>query len=369
MSTAPTRLTFCVTDLDPGGAERILVELVSRLNRDRWDPEVICLGPPGELNSRLKQADVRVHCLKGRRWSAAGTIFRLREALKRSDPSLLQTWLYHANVAGVLAGRWAGVPAILTGVRVAEQRNGCRHALERFCGRWAVKHVCVSQDVAEHARSRTRLDGGKVQVIPNGVEISRFDRATPLDLSAHGIREDARVVLCLGRLDPQKDPLAAVEAFEQVAHECPDVELVFAGDGPLRRRLEERSSWSEHASRIHVLGWLADVPSLLSRAEVLLLASRWEGMPNVVLEALAAARPCVTRPVHGISELILPGQTGIVAGGELVSDLADGLAEALKDPETASRLGAAGREHVREHFTLESMVRAYESLWTEILEL
>lgn len=369
MLTAPIRLAFCVTDLDPGGAERMLVELVCRLDPARWEPEVICLGRRGVLNERLEGAGVAVHCLGSRRRAVAGTLVRLRRVLKRSSPSLLQTWLYHANVAGVLAGRWAGIPAIVTGVRVAEQRGGCRHALERFCGRWARRHICVSQDVAAHARKRTRLDPAKIRVIPNGVDTRRFEGVTPLDLSRYGIVDDARVVLCLGRLDLQKDPLGAVEVFEQVADVHPDVQLVFAGDGPLRATLVERIGQSRRAGRIHVLGWVADVPALLSRTEVLLLASRWEGMPNVVLEALASGRPCVTRPVQGVAELVLHGETGFVAGGNHVSDLAKELAEALENRGAAARLGAAGRHHVQRHFTLETMVRAYELAWTEILEI
>ncbi|MFP6770585.1 MAG: glycosyltransferase, partial [Planctomycetaceae bacterium] len=136
MSVTPRPLAFCITELDPGGAERMLVELVCRLDRHRWQPTVISLGSgDGPLIERLREAEIEFCCLGACcRWDVM-TIFKLARELKRIQPRLLQTWLFHGNVAGCLAARWAGVDDVVTGNRVAERRRRWRSWIERFCVR------------------------------------------------------------------------------------------------------------------------------------------------------------------------------------------------------------------------------------------
>ena len=116
-------MAFCITDLDPGGAERALVQLVTRLDRSRWQPSVICLAPRGMLADELEQAEVPVTCLGARHSRNVGMVGRLFHQLRESKPALLQTFLFHANIAGRIAGRLARVPKIVSGIRVAERRS------------------------------------------------------------------------------------------------------------------------------------------------------------------------------------------------------------------------------------------------------
>ena len=186
-----------------------------------------------------------------------------------------------------------------------------------------------------------------------------------MDLGGWGIAPGVPVVAWIGRLDPQKDPLAAVEAFDTIANSAPECRLVMAGDGPLRGLVESRIEGVGLGERVVMLGRISEVPSLLARSVALLLTSRWEGMPNVVLEAMAAARPVVTRPVHGIGGLVEDGQTGLVVPNDQTALLGEALLALLAKRNVAEAMGQRGRKVVAEQYSLETMVSRYEAVWQQ----
>ena len=190
-----------------------------------------------------------------------------------------------------------------------------------------------SQDVAG-------LDSRRLTVIPNGIDPQRFEQALAVPRKDLGIPEDAHLALAVGRLDPQKGIPDLLAAAERVIPQDPAWHLALAGDGPCRSwLLDQLAARPVLDGRIHWLGTRDDVPGLLRSANLLVLASLWEGMPNVVLEAMAAGRPVVATAVEGTEELVLPGQTGwLVPPGDPQS-LGAALLDAARDPELCRRLG------------------------------
>ena len=366
MTTTPYRLACCITELNPGGAERMFTELVCRLDRSRWDVVVISLGDETDpLVDRIRSAGVEVRCLGvKRRWDVS-VVRRLARELTDVSPDVLQTWLYHSNVAGCLAAARAGVDPVVTGVRVAERRGRLRLWIERFCTRRARRHICVSQDVALFCRTQVGLDSHKIEVIVNGVEPERFQRVQPRDLSGLGIGSEDPVLAWIGRLDPQKDPLAAIEALGRLDESFSDCHLVLAGEGPLQGVVEAECVRRGVVGRVHLLGRVEDVPQLLARSCGLLLTSRWEGMPNVVLEAMAASRPVVARASEGVGDLVEDGVTGWLVADNHVSGLATAIRRLLSDPVRGQEMGRRGRQKVTKDYSLEKMVRQYDALWEQ----
>ena len=188
----PVRIAFCITDLDDGGAERALVQLVAGLDRSRWEPRLFCLSGEGVLAEELSGADVPVTCLGAKSSRSLSVVFRLAFALRDFHPALLQTYLYHANMAGRIAGRIARVPVIVSGIRVAEQRSRLRLWLDCVTRGIVDHHVCVSEAVATFSRQRSRLSEDKITVISNGVDAELFANAEPIDLSEFGIPKESQ---------------------------------------------------------------------------------------------------------------------------------------------------------------------------------
>jgi glycosyltransferase involved in cell wall biosynthesis len=366
----PVRIAFCITELDPGGAERALVRIVCGLNRQRWSPHVYCLAHRGPLADELEAAGIPVTCLGARSGADVMVVLRLASVLRRFRPDIVQTFMFHGNMVGRLAAWWARVPVVVAGVRVVEPDARWRMRLDRWTNRLVSHTVCVSHAVADRYHTMGfRHD--QSTVVSNGVDVERFAQASAADLREFGIPADAQRVIFVGRLHPQKGWRHLLAAFSQVNREFPEgakPHLLIAGDGPERALVVSEISRLGLNERVHLAGWQRDVAPLLRAADVFVLSSLWEGMPNVLLEAMAAGLPCVATSVEGVAELIIPGETGrLVAPGDEPA-LAAEISALLTDREAATRLAAAGQAHVRQRFTWEQTVRGFESVWRRMLD-
>ncbi|MDR3634397.1 MAG: glycosyltransferase [Isosphaeraceae bacterium] len=363
-------MSLVITDLDVGGAERSLVALATRLDRSRWRPNVLCLGPEGALVQPLTAAGVPTECLNVNRARPLQAVVRLARALRAHAPRLVQSFLFHANVAARLAAPLAGVPWVLSGVRVAERQKRWHLTVDRLTAGLATGQVCVSQGVYRFCHDVEGLPEERLTVIPNGVDTALYDGLLPTPRESIGIPPNAHTVLQVGRLDPQKGVFLLLDAAERVVLRRPDWHLVLVGDGPDRGELLRRVAASATlAGHVHWLGRRDDVPRLLQMADLLVLASIWEGMPNAVLEAMAARRAVVATQVEGAEDLVVPGQTGWLVPPRDAAALATALLDAAADPGRLQRFGAAGRALVEANYSVDATVSAYDRLWSGVLGL
>ena len=331
---------------------------------------VFCLGGPGRLAEVIRGSGVSCECLGVSRRRPLQAIARLATRLRRFGPDLVQSFLFHANLAARLAAPWAGRPWVVGGLRVAERQRRWHRVLDRWTTRLAAGSVCVSQGVLRFSRDVAGIDPARLWVIPNGIDPTPYDTAEPVPRAAIGVPADAHLALCVGRLDPQKGLPDLLDAAEQVIDRRPGWYLALAGDGPDRAwLLDQLGQRPSLPDRVRWLGPRDDVPGLLVSADVLVHPSLWEGMPNAVLEAMAARRAVVGTAVEGTEDLVVPGLTGWLVPPHDPAALAQALNQAADDPERCRRYGEAARLRVEHEFSIEATVAAYERLWASILGL
>lgn len=368
----PVPVLLAITELDIGGAERALAALATGLNRGRWAPHVVALGPEAPLAAPIRAGGVPVTCLDADNRRPLRTLARLAGVIRQQRPALVQSFLFHANVATRLAALLAGPPQpwLVGGIRVAEHQRGWHRTLERLTFRLGTGAVCVSEGVRRFSQATGRLPADRLCVIPNGVDPAPFEAATTVDRSSLGVPDDAVLALYVGRLDRQKGLPILLDALARILPTRPDLHLALAGAGPERDALHALSAADPSLSaRVHWLGPRPDVPALLKASDLLVLPSLWEGMPNVVLEAMASGRPVVATAVEGTSSLVLPGRTGWLVPPADPTALASALLDAAADPARRQAFGAAGHDHVLNHYTPSRVVAAYEHLWARLLGL
>lgn len=376
---APVPVALVITELDPGGAEKALVRLATGLDRRRWDPTVVALGPEAELAGPLRESGVETICLGVDPRRPIQAVWRLTAALRPRRPVLVQSFLFHANLAARLAAPLTGRPWpwVLGGLRVAERRKRWHLTLDRLTVRLAAGSVCVSEGVRQFSHSSGGWPDDRLTVIPNAVDLAPFDRAavageTRSALGLADVPADAFLVLYVGRFDGQKGLPVLIEAAARVASATgPDARpwhLALAGEGPDRARLTALAeTFPALSGRLHWLGRRGDVAALLHASDHLVLPSLWEGMPNVVLEAMAARRAVVATRVEGTEDLVTPGQTGWLVPPADPAALSAALLEAASDPARLQRFGQAARTRVETDFTPAGAVQAYERLWAGVL--
>ena len=365
--SAPIPIAFCITELDRGGAERALSQLVLGLNRVQWSPRVYCLGPRGHFADVIEAGGVTVEC-----FDASGTtsfprvLLRLTLALRRFRPRVLQTFLFHANIIGRVAGRLAGVPCIVSGIRVAERRSHWYGRVDRWTNSLVDHNVCVSQGVADFVATATGLLRHKLSVIPNGVEFETFASATRADLAEFGIPMGAPVCITVGRLEKQKGIDVLLDAASLLKVTRPDCHFLIVGDGCDRVALENNAFQLGLTATTHFTGLRADVPNLLASATLFVLPSRWEGMANALLEAMACGLPVVATAVEGSAELVRSGETGLLVPAGTSVELSAAICELLAAPEDSHAMALSAQRTVKSDFTTESVARKYEACYEQL---
>lgn len=298
------RLTLAITELDPGGAEKAFVRIALGLSQRNWTVHVVSLRDRGALAETLAAAGISVTALNCGGAMDLRAITRLSRLLQQQRPDALLTFLHQANLVGRLAGQWAGIPLIVSGVRVADRRTAVSWP-ERLTKRYVDHYVAVSAAVAATHGELCRIPSETMSVIRNGVDVAAIRQAPPVSRESLGLRQEDQVVLFVGRLTQQKAPGNLLAAFGALPTEIRNrARLVFVGEGPLKQSLAAEIRAAGLEDRVSLSGWRPDVAGIMKSCDVLVLPSLWEGQPNVVAEALAAGLRVIASDVDGVRELL-----------------------------------------------------------------
>jgi len=358
-----------ITELDRGGAQMALYRLLAHGDNGRFQPHVICLYNGDKVVAwQIRQLGIPVTDLGMNAPWRLDALWRLYRIMRRERPSILHTWMFHANIPGRILGRLAGIPVIISSERTMGQEGRARRLLNRLSGRLPDRIICVSQQVADFAAQEIGLPPAQLTVIRNGIDMDQFTDLPDQQLAraAFGLPTQGRIMAAIGRPRPVKGFSYLLEAFAQIAADQPDLYLLFVGDGPDKRPLQAAAQQLPGANGVIFLGDQQGIPRLLAALDLLVLPSLWEGLPNIVLEAMAAGLPVVATAVGGTPELVIDGETGLLVPPHDPAALAQAILTLLRDPDLARRLGENGRQRVANQFTIQQMVQQTEALYQQL---
>jgi glycosyltransferase involved in cell wall biosynthesis len=376
------RVAVVIEALGRGGAERLLVETARAIDSSRFELRVYTLfSARRDYEARLRELGVVETCLalRGLADIPLGA-WRLRSLLRAARSHVVHTHLFAANVVGRLAARMAGLPVLST-IHAADYEPVARlgnpgltrskqillqaaDALSVVMSR--VHLVAVSRYVAESAVRRLAVPSHRVEVIPNAIDVALFrpdgDRRDTVRASL-ALDRDIPVLVCVGRLTPQKGQDILIRALAESRNVRPNCHLLLVGDGPSRAQLQALAERCGVETQVSFLGPRWDVPDVLRASDVLILPSLHEGFGLVLVEALASGIPVVASRTGPASEIVREGETGFLfTPGDPVG-LARALACLLADPERRHEMGRRGRQDAVERFALPTMVRRIEALY------
>jgi glycosyltransferase involved in cell wall biosynthesis len=356
-----------IPTLDRSGAEKQMVLLARGLPRDRFQVEVATLTRLGPLEADLKQAGVPVTSFRKRFKVDPIASCRLFGFLKAGTFDVVQTWIFAANTYGRLAALAARVPVVVASEMAVDQWKGPGQlAIDRWLARRTDRVVGNSNAVVEFYR-RAGVPDGRLAMIYSGIaaeEPPPIDRAATR--AALGLPADAPLMIYVGRLAAQKGVDDLIRAIDLLQHVRPHLRAWIVGDGPLRIPLEDMAHAFQLDPMVRFLGHRDDVPNLLAAADLLVLPSLYEGLPNVVLEAMRFRKPVVATSAPGTTELVIEGETGRLVPVQDAPALAEAIRNVLDDPDLARRLGEAGRARVDSHFRAETMITRFAELYEQL---
>lgn len=365
----PDALTMVITELDIGGAEQAFVRVAIGLQEKGWNVDVVSLRDRGPLSTPLKAAGIEVTALNSCCIGDLRTVLALRRHFRQKSPAIAMSFLHEANLVTRAAGCLSCVRKVVSGIRVADRRIAV-WLPERLTRRCVDRYIAVSGAVGSVHCQRCRIPAEHMSVIPNGVDTPAIDRARPIDRNEMGCRPEDFVFLCAGRLTEQKAPEQVLEAFVKLRLRSAGADharLWFVGDGPLLETLRGRIQAAGLESCVWLAGWRADIWNLMKSSDCLVLASLWEGAPNVILEAQAAGLPVIGSAVDGTVEFVTHSVTGRLFPAGDTDALAEQMQSALQSPEASHSMMDTARSIVKSQYSWEICVDRYHNILQGLL--
>jgi glycosyltransferase involved in cell wall biosynthesis len=368
------RVCHLITGLEVGGAETSLVRLLSGIDRGRFEHSVVSLTTAGSLGREIQRLGIPLFTAglaRGR--LPFGTIPRVVAALRSASPHVLQTWMYHADLAGYAATRFLRIPALVWNVRASDvdmTRYGMLstlvgHACAVF-SEWPDAIVVNSESGRQH-HARLGYRPPRWVVIPNGIDAAEFRPSATARADVRrelGLSEATLLVGLVARFDPIKNHRMFVQAAGAVARLHREAHFVMVGNEVTPRNLL-LAQWIEEAGirdRVALLGSRDDVARIDAALDVATLASHSEGFPNVVAEAMACGVPVVVTDVGAASAIV--GDTGIVVPPRDLIQFTNAIDRLLAEGAEARQIrGEAARLRIQSEYNLTSAVGQYEALY------
>ncbi len=369
---APVTVCQVVHALDFGGAE-VLARQFALEGRLSQRSVFACLDGAGAMAAELRAAGCVVQPLERRAGVDLRCAWRLARFCRRQNVRLVHAHQYAPFLYTALARRMGWRGAILFhehGRDWPDYRRWKRVWANRLLLRPADRIVAVGAGVRQALIDHEGLPPSRIRVIYNGVEPAHYDPARPQREAVRaelGIGPEELAVFQVARLDRLKDHATALETLDRLRERQPRLRLFLVGEGEERRNIRRQMTELRLDDRVRLLGARGDVPRLLQAADLFLLTSMTEGIPLTLLEAMASGLACVATCVGGVAEVIVPGETGLLARSGDPADIAGQLDRLSSDPALRQQMGRAGRQRIQQRFAAAQMHASYRQVYREML--
>ncbi len=358
------KILYVIGQLTIGGSERQLLELACNLNPQKFQVVVVSLTGQAPLADTFRDAGCQVHLLKRETGGRFSVLLDLYHLFHQIQPDIMHAYGY-ASRAGIPIA-WL-FPKCKTVISIRTQPEWQLMFLDKILNSFADYLLTNSQ------RAWASLQSGFLRTVPckviyNGIDLKKFDLELHNGTPPLPISQADRVICAVARLQPVKGLDVLLRAFARVVDVYNSVFLWIIGDGPELNNLKKLAHDLGINEKVIFWGEQTNVPRFLCHTEIGVLSSHVEGMPNAILEYMAAALPIVSSNVGGIAELIHDHENGLLVSSNHPQELADALIRLLNDKELGKKLGQAGRMFVAENFDLKNMINATENVYNALCQ-
>jgi glycosyltransferase involved in cell wall biosynthesis len=362
------RIMQVTHDLGIGGLPRVVADICKHIDKTRFDISVSCLRGLGEYAEELEENGIKVYRVPPSKNNKVDylSFLKLHGLLRGKGIDILHTHNIHPFIDGTLAGKMGGIPVNIHTDHARDFPDKRRYMLaERILSHFVEKIVAVSEATKQKLISYEKIKADKITVIRNGIDHEKFNvRINQEEKKKELGAKDCYPILGIGvRLAKQKGIIYLLNALPKIVREFPKLMLLIAGYGEEENELKQEVVKLGIDHHVRFLGPRLDMPEILSILDVYVLPSIWEGLPLVVLEAMAARKPIVATAVDGTKEAVIHGHSGLLVPPQNPGALAEAILQVSRDKALALFLAKNAYNRFLEHFTVRKMVSRYEELY------
>lgn len=363
------KIGFINYSLDIGGVETLILEIGKRLNRDIFEPSIFVFEKNGKLRKEYINYGIpviEVEKSKGFDWILP---FRLSRILKKHNINIVHThnpsnWFY-----GCIAANIAGIPIVHTehsnhyGLHIKRWE-----LIESILSKFTDSITTVAENLKRRMVTRSHINSLDIRVIHNAIDLAVFNvkidkYKVKSDLS---LPENNMIIGNIARFCEQKDHRTLLKAFKLISENMRNINLLLVGNGPLKAEMEDIVRDLQIRDKVKFLGDRRDIPNLLKIIDIFVLSSKREGLPVVLLEAMASGLPIVATSAGGNSEVVIDGETGVIVPTQDPERLAEAICKVISDEKRAKEMGERGQKRIKECFTFEHMIDEYEKIYNSV---
>lgn len=363
------KILFVIGQLPRAGCEMQLWQLLRCIDKTKFVLKVFCLSQNAPLAKDIRKEGIEVFIIPREHNLEFRRLLKLYKLTKAERPNIVHTFMPAANTYGRIAAKLAGVPIIIASERGAINRNSIQTYINRALVSCCNLIVANANYIAKWITGYQKINHRRVITIYNGVDISKFQIKIDADAKRQeiGLNPEEPIVGIVARVHPVKNHKCFLEAARKVLNEYKNTKFVIVGDGPLMNELKAFARELGISGNVIFTSTRNDVPELLLIFDVSVLCSLSEGMPNAVLESMAAGKPVIVTNVGGCPEIVEDGKTGFIVPSNDSTALAGKIMALLANQELANKMGQAGRKHVEANFSINKMVKSYEELYENLI--
>jgi len=375
-------LLYVFDNLEFGGGERVFAQIINRLSGKRYKIMVACL-PTGAFIEKIKGSEVEVKSVDMRNRFNPGVVLQLADLMKRENVDIVHSQGARADFFARMAARLAGVHIIIStvpmpveGFDVNPLRKLIYMVFNRFSERFVDRFMVVSDALEKIMIEKHGIAPQRVVKIYNGIEKDEYcieNEETVCRRSKFrkesSLGEDIPVIGVIGRLVWQKGFEYFIEAIPNVLKKFPNAMFLIVGEGELKDELKLKSKILKLEDKIIFTGFMNDIKDVLSSIDILVIPSLREGLPVVLLEAMAMMKPIVATKIEGIMEILENGLIGVLVSPKDPQILSEAIVDLLIHKDKARQMGFAARKIVEERFGVDIMVQKVEGVYEELLQL
>jgi glycosyltransferase involved in cell wall biosynthesis len=356
------KILHLITGLEIGGAEMMLLKTLPRM-QNNFDNRVCCIMGHGPMGKKLEEVGIPVNYLELKDIFDLAIILRFRKLVKEFQPDILVTYLIHADLFGRILGRVLGIKKIICSVRVklVQIKYLPFLFLDALTSPLVTHYHFNSQTVANMYHKFFFLPKRKITVIPNGLEIEKYDIQIDVVKKKDElmIPQEKIIIGCVAKLRQQKGHKYLISAFVEVLKNNPDALLLLVGDGEERLNIENQINSLGINNNVKLLGNRTDIAELLQIIDIFVLPSLFEGMSNAIMEAMAAGKPIIATNIPENRELIESEKNGILVPTKNFKEFAFEINRLIDDIQKCNELSNSAKNKILFKYDIGAISKKY----------